>query len=96
MNMEEFITGVSHDRKESFGYGTCSNYLACSIESQAVGFRIQVSVMKSFYRKAVGLRLQNIDVGNGVLFQIGRWLQDIGKNQKWRTFQANIQIGENC
>ena len=25
--------------------------------SQAVGFRIQVSVMKSFYRKAVGLRL---------------------------------------
>ena len=57
MNMEEFITGVLHDRKESFGYGTCSNYLACSIESQVVGFRIQVSVMKSFYRKAVGLRL---------------------------------------
>ena len=57
MNMEEFITGVLHDRKESFGYGTCSNYLACSIESQAVGFRIQVSVMKSFHRKAVGLRL---------------------------------------
>ena len=36
MNMEEgFIRGVSHNRKESFGYGTCSNYLACSIESQA-------------------------------------------------------------
>ena len=57
MNMEEgFITGVSHNRKESFGYGTCSNYLACSIESQAVGFIIQASVMKSFYRKAVGFR----------------------------------------
>ena len=36
MNMEEgFITGVLHNRKESFGYGTCSNYLACSIENQA-------------------------------------------------------------
>ena len=57
MNMEEgFITGVSHNRKESFGYGTCSNYLACSIESQAAGFRKQASVMKSFYRKAVGFR----------------------------------------
>ena len=31
MNMEEeFITGVLHNRKGSFGYGTC-----CSIESQA-------------------------------------------------------------
>ena len=68
MNMEEeFITGVLHDRKEIFGYGTCSKYLACSIESQAVGFRIQASVMKSFYRKAVGLRHFRIDVGGGVL-----------------------------
>ena len=59
MNLEgEFITGVLHDRKESFGYGTYSKYLACSIESQAVGFRIQASVMKSFLiKKAVGLRL---------------------------------------
>ena len=58
MNMEEeLVTGVLHDRKESFGYGTCSNYLVCSIEGQAVGFRIQASVMNSFYRKAVGLRL---------------------------------------
>ena len=54
---EEFITGVLHDRKESFGYGTCSKYLACSIDSQAVGFRIMASVTKSFYRKSVGLRL---------------------------------------
>ena len=68
MNMEEeFITGVLHDRKEIFGYGTCSKYLACSIESQAVGFRIQASVMKSFYRKAVGLRHFRRDVGGGVL-----------------------------
>ena len=58
MNMEEeFITSVSHDRKESFGYGTYSRYFACSIESQAVGFRIQALVMKPFYKKAVGLRL---------------------------------------
>ena len=54
---EEFIAGVLHDRKESLGYGTSSKYLPCSIESQAVGFKIQVSVMKSFHRKAVGLRL---------------------------------------
>ena len=75
MNMEEeFITSVLHDRKESFGYGTCSKYLACSIESQAVGFRIKTSVMKSFYRKAVGLRHFRIDVGGGVLSQIGGWL----------------------
>ena len=68
MNMEEeFIAGVLHDRKEIFGYGTCSKYLAYSIESQAVGFRIQASVMKSFYRKAVGLRHFRIDVGGGVL-----------------------------
>ena len=68
MNMEEeFITGVLHVRKEIFGYGTCSKYLACSIESQAVGFRIQASVMKSFYRKAVGLRHFRIDIGGGVL-----------------------------
>ena len=58
MNMEEeFITSVSHDRKKSFGYDTCSRYLACSIESQAVGFRIEALVMKPFYKKAVGLRL---------------------------------------
>ena len=75
MNMEqEFITGVLHDRKESFGYGTCSKYLACSIESQAVGFRIKTSMMKSFYRKAVGLRHFRIDIGGGVLSQIGGWL----------------------
>ena len=43
-------------RKESLGYGTCSKYLAYSIESQAGGFRMQASVMKSFYRKAVGFR----------------------------------------
>ena len=31
---EEFITGVLHNRQENFGYGTCSKYLAYSIESQ--------------------------------------------------------------
>ena len=40
------------NRKENFGCGTCSKYLAYSIESQVAGFRIQASVMKSFYRKA--------------------------------------------
>ena len=54
---EEFITGVLHNRQDNFGYGTCSKYLAYSIESQVAGFRIQASVMKSFYRKAVGFRL---------------------------------------
>ena len=43
-------------RKESLGYGTCSKYLAYSIENQAGGFRIQASVAKFFYRKAVGFR----------------------------------------
>ena len=37
---EEFITSELHNRKENFGYGTCSKYLAYSIESQVVGFRI--------------------------------------------------------
>ena len=52
---EEFIIGTLHNRKENFGYGTCSKYLAYSIESQVVGLRIQMSVIKSFYRKAVAL-----------------------------------------
>ena len=51
----EFITGVLHNRKENFGYDTCSEYFAYSIESQ--GFRIHASVVKSFHRKAVGFRL---------------------------------------
>ena len=43
------------NRKENFGYGTCSKCLAYFIESQIEGFfKIQVSVM-SFYRKAVAL-----------------------------------------
>ena len=46
---EEFIIGVLHNRKENFGYATCSKYLAYSIESQVAGFRIQDSVIKSFY-----------------------------------------------
>ena len=46
---EEFITGVLHNRKENFGYATCSKYLAYSIESQVAGLRIQTSVIKSFY-----------------------------------------------
>ena len=52
---EEFIIGTLHNRKENFGYGACSKYLAYSIESQVVGLRIQMSVIKSFYRKAVAL-----------------------------------------
>ena len=46
---EEFIIGVLHNRKENFGYATCSKYLAYSIESQVAGFRIQDSVIKSFH-----------------------------------------------
>ena len=47
--------GTVEYRKENFGCGTCSKYLAYSVESQVAGFRIQASVMKSFYRKAVAL-----------------------------------------
>ena len=54
---EEFITGVLHNRKESFVYGTCSNYLAYSIESQVAGFGIQASMKNSFYSQAIGFRL---------------------------------------
>ena len=32
------------------------------------------SYRKSFYRKAIGLRLQNIDIGGEILSQIGSWL----------------------
>ena len=52
---EEFITGVLHNRKENFGYATCSKYLAYSIESQVAGFRIQASVVKSFRVKQLAL-----------------------------------------
>ena len=48
-----FLSGVMH-RKESFGYGTCSKYVAYFIESQAAGFRMLASVIKSFYRKEGG------------------------------------------
>ena len=40
---EEFIIGV----KGSLGYSDCSKYLAYSIEIQATGFEIQVSVVES-------------------------------------------------
>ena len=57
---EEFIPRVLHryrgiNRKQNFSFGTCSKYLAYSIESQVVGFRMQMSVMKSFYKKVVAL-----------------------------------------
>ena len=61
MNMEEFITDVLHDRKESFGYGTCSNYLACSIESscglQNTGFGDEVVLQKSSWPQALEYRV---------------------------------------
>ena len=47
---QEFIIGVLHNRKVNLGYGDCSKYLAYSIESQAVGFGIQSSVVESFFR----------------------------------------------
>ena len=47
---EELITGVSHNRKGNLGYGDCSQHLACSIESQVVGFGIQAPVMESAFR----------------------------------------------
>ena len=43
-------------------------------ESQVADFKIEASVVESFYRKAVALRLYNIDVGDGVLSQISSWL----------------------
>ena len=47
---EELIIGVSHNRKENLGYGDCSQHLACSTESQVVGFGIQAPVMESAFR----------------------------------------------
>ena len=47
-----------HNRKENFGCGTCSKFLAYSIESQVGGFGIQSSVMKSFYRKTIEVTLE--------------------------------------
>ena len=47
---EEFVVGVLHNREGNLGYGDCSKYLAYSIESQIVGFRIQASVAESFFR----------------------------------------------
>ena len=47
---EEFIIGVSQNRKVNLGYGDCSKYLAYSIESQVVGFEIQASVVESSFR----------------------------------------------
>ena len=34
----KFITGVLHNRKENFGYGTCSKCFAYSIESQGLRY----------------------------------------------------------
>ena len=56
-----------HSRRENFGCGTRSNYLAYSIESQVAGFIIQASVIELFYRKTIGVMLYNIDVGGGIL-----------------------------
>ena len=51
---EEFIVDILHKIKGNLGYGTCSKYLAYSIESQVVGFGIVVEVvefgMESFLR----------------------------------------------
>ena len=51
--VEEFITDVLHDRTESFGYDTCSKYLACSIESQALYFRIQAFLLQAFIQEVL-------------------------------------------
>ena len=47
---EEFITGVSHNRKGNLDYRDCSKYLAYSIESQIEGFGIQTSVVGFSFR----------------------------------------------
>ena len=51
--VEQSITGVLHDRTESFGYGTCSKYLACSIECQALYFRIQAFLLQAFLQEVL-------------------------------------------
>ena len=47
---EEFIIGVSQNRKRNLGYSDCSKFLAYSIESQVVGLEIQALVMESSCR----------------------------------------------
>ena len=52
---EEFIIGASHNRKGNLDYGDCSKYLAYSIDSRVVGFRILASVVESFLDKPLTL-----------------------------------------
>ena len=47
---EEFIIDISHNKKGNLGYGDCSKCLAYSIESQVVGFGIQVLAVESSFR----------------------------------------------
>ena len=47
---EEFIIGVSQNRKGNLGYGDCWKYLAYSTESQVVVFEIQALVVESSFR----------------------------------------------
>ena len=61
-----------HNRRENFGCGSLK------VKSGEVEYRqfggIQASVKKSFYRKSIGVMLQNIDVVGRVLSQISGWL----------------------
>ena len=59
--------GAVHNRKENFGCGTCSKYLAYSTENQVATLEYR---HRSFYRKTIGVMLQNIDAGGGILSQI--------------------------
>ena len=44
------LLSILHNRKGNLGQGDCLKYLAYSIESQVVGFGIQVSVVRIVFR----------------------------------------------
>ena len=72
---KEFIIGVSHNKKGNLGYGDCSKYLAYSIESQVVGFGIQVPLVESSFRWAAGLRVMGKVSGGAHSIQIYRMVR---------------------
>ena len=63
-----FPRTVLHNRKGNLGYGTCSKYLAYSIENQVVDFEVQASVWNPFLRYVTDLTILG-KVSGGVHFK---------------------------
>ena len=70
---EEFIVDILHKIKGNLGYGTCSKYLAYSIESQVVGFGIETSVWNFYLDKRLALGYQKKLVVEYILSKSSGW-----------------------